>query len=124
MALTLLQEVEHAEHRLKASMESSDIATLDELLADDLIFINHLGQRVAKQEDIALHQSGLLFIESIALDELQLVPHGSCVLVYVNADIVGTYGGAPASGRFAFSRVWHKTHGKLQVVSAHSTKCA
>lgn len=121
MKFQIVQEVINAEHRLKSSMVSSDIAVLDELLADNLVFINHFGHRVSKQEDIALHQTGLLSIASIELSDLQVEPLGSCVLVYANAEIVGTYDGADANGRFAFSRVWLKTNDKLQVVSAHST---
>ena len=121
MEFKLIQEVINAEHRLKASMVSSDLAVLDELLADNLVFINHFGHRVSKQEDIALHQSGLLSIASIELSDLQVEPHGDCVLVYANAEIIGTYDGAEANGRFAFSRVWLKKNGKLQVVSGHST---
>ncbi|MBA5763098.1 nuclear transport factor 2 family protein [Vibrio sp. 404] len=121
MGFELVQEVINAEHRLKASMIGSDIAALDSLLADNLVFINHFGHRVSKQDDLALHQSGLLSISSIELSDLQIEPHGNSVLVYVNADIVGTYNGADASGRFVFSRVWLKEYGKIQVVSAHST---
>ncbi|AXB31745.1 nuclear transport factor 2 family protein [Vibrio campbellii] len=121
MEFKLIQEVINAEHRLKASMVSSDLAVLDELLADNLVFINHFGHRVSKQEDIALHQSGLLSIASIELSDLQVEPHGNCVLVYANAEIIGTYDGAESNGRFAFSRVWLKKDGKLQVVSGHST---
>ncbi|MGF1909765.1 nuclear transport factor 2 family protein [Vibrio kasasachensis] len=123
MEFQLVQEVINAEHRLKASMVASDTVVLDELLADSLVFINHFGHRVSKQDDIALHQSGLLSIASIELSDLQVEPHGNCVLVYVNAEIAGTYDGADANGRFVFSRVWLKKDGKLQVVSAHSTSC-
>ncbi|WP_028023292.1 nuclear transport factor 2 family protein [Enterovibrio calviensis] len=121
MKSKLVQEVINAEKRLKASMVSSNVEALGELLADDLVFINHLGHRVSKKDDIALHQSGLLSITSMELSDLQVEPHGHCVFVYVNAQISGTYDGADANGRFVFSRVWLEKEGKLQVVSAHST---
>ncbi|HCG5312434.1 nuclear transport factor 2 family protein [Vibrio parahaemolyticus] len=121
MEFELVQEVINAEHRLKVAMVNSDIAALDELLADSLVFINHFGHRISKREDIALHQSGLLSIASIELSDLQVEPHGNCALVYANAEIVGTYEGKDANGCFVFSRVWLEKGGKLQVVSAQST---
>ncbi|WP_027858153.1 nuclear transport factor 2 family protein [Marinobacterium jannaschii] len=117
----LVQQAVAAEQRLKAAMVDSDIAVLDELLANDLVFINHLGHRASKQDDIALHQSGLLSIDSIEFTELQVRPEGNFAFVYVNAEIKGLYNGAEANGSFAFSRVWSKSGSQLQLVSAQST---
>ncbi|WP_114767122.1 nuclear transport factor 2 family protein [Vibrio rhodolitus] len=110
-----------AEEALKRAMINSDTAALDQLLADELVFVNHFGQRSTKQEDILLHQSGLLSIRTIELTDVKTVPHDTFVLVYVKAEIQGTYNGTEANGCFAFSRVWAKRDGKLQVVSVHST---
>ena len=48
------------EERLRQAMLRSDVGVLDELIAPDLIFTNHLGQLVSKQDDLAFHQSGVL----------------------------------------------------------------
>lgn len=115
------KEVISAEQKLKASMIASDVALLDELLSDDLVFINHFGYRLTKQDDIEAHRSGLLSIESIVFSDLQIKPHGDCAMVYVNAEIKGQYDGVKANGCFAFTRLWQKLGQNLQVVSAHST---
>jgi ketosteroid isomerase-like protein len=124
MKRDIVQEIVDVEEKLKVSMLSSDTAALADLLSDRMVFINHFGQRVSKQDDIALHCSGLLTIESIELRDLQVVPQGNIALVHVNAEIKGKYDGAMANGVFAFSRVWLKENNKWQVISAHSTVVA
>ncbi|UIP29610.1 nuclear transport factor 2 family protein [Photobacterium sp. TLY01] len=121
MERDVVQEIFAVEEKLKASMLSSDTGALTDLLSDSLVFINHFGQRVSKQDDIALHRSGLLTIDSIELCDLQVVPQGNIALVHVNADIQGKYDGAVANGVFAFSRVWLKQNNQWQLISAQST---
>ncbi|KKD00423.1 nuclear transport factor 2 family protein [Photobacterium halotolerans] len=121
MERDVVQEIFAVEEKLKASMLSSDTGALTDLLSDSLVFINHFGQRVSKQDDIALHRSGLLTIDSIELCDLQVVQQGNIALVHVNADIQGKYDGAVANGVFAFSRVWLKQNNQWQLISAQST---
>ncbi|HHX8286246.1 TPA: nuclear transport factor 2 family protein [Vibrio diabolicus] len=120
----VVKEIIEVEEKLKTSMLNSDTIALQDLLSDDLVFVNHLGHRTSKQDDIALHSSGLLVIKSIQFHDLHVVPQKDVVLVYVNAEIKGSYNGAVANGEFAFSRVWTKQKGNWQVISAHSTVIA
>lgn len=53
-------QILEAEERLRLAILSSDVNTLDELLAPELIFTNHLGQVLGKQDDLDAHQSGTL----------------------------------------------------------------
>jgi hypothetical protein len=46
-------------------MLSSNVELLDELIADDLIFVNQFGQIFSKQMDIEAHRSGNLKITGI-----------------------------------------------------------
>ena len=48
------------EERLRQAMLTSNVAELDELIAPELIFTNYSGQLVTKQQDLAIHQSGIL----------------------------------------------------------------
>ena len=52
-----------AEEQLRMAMLNADVNILDKLLADDLVFTNHLGQVLGKQDDLAAHQSGKFKIE-------------------------------------------------------------
>ncbi len=53
-------KVVQLEERLRQAMLDSDVAELDTLIAPELIFTNHLGQLIGKQEDLAIHRSGAL----------------------------------------------------------------
>lgn len=56
-------QILQAEERLRLAMLNSDVNTLNELLAPELIFTNHLGQVLGKQDDLNAHQSGTLKIQ-------------------------------------------------------------
>ena len=57
------------EEQLETAMLNSDVAVLDHLLADDLIFTSHLGQIMSKQDDLEAHKSGFVKINSIDQSE-------------------------------------------------------
>jgi Domain of unknown function (DUF4440) len=54
----LQMQIVEVEDRLRTAMLSSDVAALNELLAPDLIFTNHLGQLLGKDDDLAAYRSG------------------------------------------------------------------
>ncbi|KZN30508.1 hypothetical protein N480_06005 [Pseudoalteromonas luteoviolacea S2607] len=121
MECTITQQIFKAEQTLKTAMLCSDTALLAELLADNLVFINHHGRRLSKQDDLDLHASGQLCITSISLEDLNVITMGDMAIVHVNADITGEYDGQNANGQFAFTRVWVKQQLDWQVISAQST---
>lgn len=120
----VLAEVEAVEGQLRLAMLSSDTDSLKRLLADDLIFTNHLGQVISKEADIAGHQSGDLDIQFLENSDCQMRLVGECVVVTVQSEIRGSYKGMEANGNFRFTRVWCKRNGCWQVVVGHSSVIA
>lgn len=112
-----------AEEQLRQAMLASDVTTLEALLAPELIFTNHLGQRVSQQDDLNAHRSGLVQIQTLILSEQQVHTHGDMGVVSVRAQISGIYAGQPANGDFRFTRVWALTADRTawRVVAAHCT---
>jgi hypothetical protein len=55
-------QIAEAEDQLRTAMLSSDVAALNELLTEDLIFTNHLGQLLGKNDDLSAYRSGVLKI--------------------------------------------------------------
>ncbi len=51
-------QITDAEEQLHQAMLASDVLVLDELLAQDLVCTNHLGQRIGKEDDLSAHKSG------------------------------------------------------------------
>lgn len=115
-------QVADAEEKLRSAMLASDVAALDALLAPNLIFTNHLGQRLSKEDDLSAHQSGALSISALeASDRLITTVGGNVAIVSVAVRLSGNYGGQPTGGNFRFTRVWARTEDNTwRVVAAHA----
>lgn len=110
------------EERLRLAMLGSDIAALDALLSPELIFTNHLGQRLGKEDDLGAWRAGRLHIESLQPSEQRIRLAGDAAVVSVRMRIAGAWDGRPANGDFLFTRVWAvSAQNRWQVIAAHST---
>lgn len=118
-----LKEIDAAiagyEERLRAAMLASDVATLELLLADDLTFINHLGGKMSKTEDLEAHRSGALRLSRVDYSDLSIRPLKDAAVVTLQAHLEGSYQGAKFAGSFAYSRMWQISADGWKVVSAH-----
>jgi ketosteroid isomerase-like protein len=114
-------QIVDAEERLRIAMLHSDVSALDELLAPELIFTNHLGQLLGKENDLAAYRSGTLKVKNLKPSEQQVRLHGDVAIVSVRMQLSGTYDGNPANGDFRFTRVWALSPRKTwHVVAAHA----
>jgi ketosteroid isomerase-like protein len=117
----LQEQIAQVEDQLRIAMLSSDVAALNELLAPDLLFTNHLGQLLGKDDDLAAYRSGVLKVVSLESSEQLVRALGDVAVVSVRMRLIGTYGGAPANGDFRFTRVWARSRQETwQVVAAHA----
>ena len=115
-------EIVSAEEQLKLAMLKSDVDTLDVLLAPDLMFTNHLGQVLSKQDDLAAHQSGALTIDVLEPSEQQIIWKESVAIVSVRVHLAGSYEGTPSDHDFRFTRVWSRSpNGHWQIIAGHSS---
>ena len=113
------------ENRLKQAMLNSNISELDTMLSDDLIFTNHLGQLITKQEDLNAHKTGQLKIKNIKFGDIKIMPFNEMALVNAEVKLVGSFNGEAAETIFRFSRIWSKNSNNIwQVIMAHSTLVA
>ncbi|MGK7926600.1 MAG: nuclear transport factor 2 family protein [Spirulina sp.] len=109
------------EEQLRLAMLASDVKVLDELLASELIFTNHLGNLLSKQDDLSAHESGLVRIEELKQSEQKIKVIENIAIVSVRTQITGSYNGIPANGDFRFTRVWSvNDNGSWQVIAGHS----
>jgi hypothetical protein len=108
------------EERLRRAMLNSDVAELDALIAPELIFTSYLGQLVSKQQDIAIHQSGMLKFSALMPSEQYIQPNEGFSVVSVKMHILGSYEGAEIDQHYRFTRVWAiSSAGSLQVIAGH-----
>ncbi len=120
----MLTAAEHqitvAEERLRLAMLNSDVGALDELISPDLIFTNHLGQMISKQDDMELHRSGVIKFHSIEPSERQVKVRGQFAVVAVRMRLSGAYSGSPFAGDFRYTRIWCLSAGDTwQIVAGH-----
>ncbi|OKH30967.1 DUF4440 domain-containing protein [Calothrix sp. HK-06] len=118
-------QIEHqiieAEEKLRLAMLHSDVKALDELLSSRLIFTNHQGYLVSKEEDLAGHKSGALKLNSLLASEQHILLTGDVAIVSVKMQLSGTYNSTPTNGIFRFTRVWSQSgDGTWQIIAGHS----
>lgn len=109
------------EERLARAMRTSDVPVLDELLADDLVFTNHQGLIVTKQEDLAVHRSGLLKLESLSMSDRSIRRIGHVAIVAVRVQLAGSHANNNFEATFRYTRVWAHVDDHWRVVAAHAS---
>lgn len=122
MSHELKAHVLESEERLRQAMLDSDVEVLDELLAPGLVFTNHLGRVLGKEDDLAAHRSGLLEVKQLMPDDQQMQCIGDTVVVFAKVHLVGRYADEHSDATFRFTRVWARSpDGVWQVRAAHSS---
>ena len=122
MQTDIESQITLAEERLRLAMLASDVEVLDQLISPDLIFTNHFGQVLGKQDDLALHRSGVLKFHTLEPSESQMKASGEIVVVSVRMNLSGAYAGSPFAGDLRYTRVWRLSQrDTFQVVAGHSS---
>lgn len=106
------------EELLRTAMLSSNVELLDELIADDLIFVNHFGQILSKETDIEAHRSGNLKITRIDVLDQRIRLLDMIAVTVTRVTLAGTFG-SPFEGEFCYTRVWQYLNGKWKIVPGH-----
>ncbi|WP_129714089.1 nuclear transport factor 2 family protein [Pedobacter sp. SYP-B3415] len=116
------QNIADLEEKLIGAIKNSDVALLDELLHDELLFTNHLAQVMTKEMDLESHRTGNLKIEHIGTSDQQIRLSNDCAVVAVKKRITGTYGGQAFDERVSFTRVWKRVSAGWKVIAAASVR--
>lgn len=114
-----IASIQALEQQLLDAMFASDVATLDRLLADDLVFITHTGALADKQVDLDAHRSGLLKLTELSAADERVRLYGDSAIVTLRLELAGTFDGEAFAGKFRYTRIWAQPAGRWQVVSAH-----
>ena len=110
------------EEMLRSAILSRNVELLEELLSDELIFVNHLGQRLSKEEDIDTYRSKSLDITGIEVLEQEIKLFQELAVTVTKVAVNGSLAtGEALGGEYSYTRVWKDVGGKLKVVSCHSS---
>ncbi|WP_428031064.1 nuclear transport factor 2 family protein [Ancylobacter sp.] len=120
-----IRSVEAAELRLRDAALAGDVAALEALLADDLVFVNQLGHVLGKEDDLDLHRTGAFRLETLTFSGYRLRSMGpGLIFAVLRADATGEAGGAPFEATLRFTRLWRRDETGWRVASAQCTSIA
>jgi ketosteroid isomerase-like protein len=108
------------EEKLQHAMLTSDVAVLDELIADDLVWTMHTGFVGNKQFDLEAHRSGIFQFTKVEISDRQIHPFSdNCVVVTLKVDLAGILDGQAFSEPYRFTRVWLYRQNRWQIAAGH-----
>jgi ketosteroid isomerase-like protein len=120
---TPTDELREAERRLQAAQLTGDIAALDQLLDDRLIFTSGPdGTCYTKQDDLQLHRSRQQVLTKVVEEDLTVLVEGRTGVTWFLGALEGTFAGTPFAARLRYTRTWiHDDDHGWRVVAAHAS---
>ncbi|MBX3420479.1 MAG: nuclear transport factor 2 family protein [Pirellulaceae bacterium] len=114
-------EIVILETRIRAAQLDGDVAALDSLISENLLFTGHDGQLGSKAQDLEAHRTGFFRFMSHQPEELRV----ACVRPDVAISSLRTrlsveVAGTLIEGTFCYTRVWAiEADGAWRVVAGH-----
>lgn len=100
-------EIVALEAQLRRAQLDADVATLDRLIADELLFTGPDGQLGTKAQDLAAHGSGVVRFRTHEPEELRVRRVGSDVaIVALRTRLEVEVGGTLVRGTYRYTRIW------------------
>lgn len=111
-----------AERRLQAAQLASDVAALDELLDERLVFTAPDGTLYRKADDLRVHRSGHQVMTEVTEEEVEVLVAGDVGVTWFLGTLAGTFGGEPFAWRMRYTRTWlHEEDHGWRIVAAHAS---
>ena len=104
------------------AMAQKDIATLNELIADDLIYTHSSARLDTKQSLIGNMESGSTVYTSVVPSDVKAQDLGDSVVLTGSCRISVNSGGNAMSFGVSFTDVYARRNGKWQMVTWQSTR--
>jgi ketosteroid isomerase-like protein len=106
-------EIVALEAELRAAQLAADVATLDRLIADELLFAGPDGQLGTKAQDLDAHGSGVVRFRAHDPEELRVRRVGRDVAIAsLRARLAVEVGGNLVEGPYRYTRVWAREDGR------------
>lgn len=104
---------------LRRAQLASDVAALERLVDDALVFTGPDGAVYGKADDLDAHRQGWVRITRLEPSEERVERLGGVAVVSVRMEMAGTFRGAPFAGPFRYTRVWCERPDGWRVVAGH-----
>ena len=117
-----VDELRAAERRLQAAQLASDVAELDRLIDDRLVFTGPDGRLYSKQDDLHVHRSGEQSMTEVVEEELTALVAGRTGVTWFLGRLAGEIKGEPFTARVRYTRTWvHDDGYGWRLIAAHVT---
>lgn len=110
------------DRRRMTAMAQKDIATLNELIADELVYTHSSARLDTKQSLIGNMESGSTVYTSVVPSDVKAQELGDTVVLTGSCRISVNAGGRPNSFGVRFTDVWANRGGNWQMVAWQSTR--
>src|SRR5581483_6618464 len=120
--MSIDDEILTCEAELRDAQLTGDVAVLERLLDDDLLFGAIDGTLATKWDDLALHASRRLQITRMEPVERRMIHLGATSVVSVLMDAAATMDGTAIAATLRYTRVWHKRPEGWRVVAGHMSR--
>lgn len=114
-------QVRQIESDWGVAFERRDLATLDQLMADEYILTDPLGHIRNKTETLAAIETNEVDFESTQSDDVNVIIHGDTAVVTGRSTFRGRYKGWSMTGRYQYTDVLVKRNGSWKAVGSHIT---
>ncbi len=119
------QEVSKVHSERLQALVQGDLAKLDQIVGDDLVYISPTGQVQTKAEVVADRKSGALKVSAIEAEDVQVRVYGeTAVVTYRTINKGFLDNGKDFSGQIRATSVYVKRDGRWQLVSQQMTRIA
>jgi ketosteroid isomerase-like protein len=108
-----------SEAALRRAQLASDVAALDRLVDDALVFTGPGGAIHGKADDLDAHRHGTVRITRLEPSEEHVQRFGSIAVVSVRMEMAGTFKGEAFAGPFRYTRVWCERPDGWRIVAGH-----
>ena len=114
-------EIVLLEARIRSAQLGADLAALEELISDDLLFTGHDGQLGTKAQDIEAYRSGTVRFVAHVPEDLRVRRVGADVAITsLRAQLTVDVAGNVSRGTYRYTRVWAREDGGgWRVVGGH-----
>lgn len=111
-----------AERRLQSAQLASDVAVLNELIDERLVFTGPDGLLYGKEDDLTLHRTGAQRMTAVQEEDVRCLVDGRTGVTWFVGRLAGTFKGIDFDGRLRYTRTWvHDDASGWKLVAGHAS---
>jgi ketosteroid isomerase-like protein len=114
-----IEELRTAERQLQAAQLASDVAELDRLIDDRLLFTGPGGRLYSKADDLHLHRSGEQKISRVDQEDLSVLVVGDTGVTCFLGTLAGVLSGTEFTARIRYTRTWIRDAHGWRLLAVH-----